>query len=100
MTLRPGRPEEVGIDPGRIELIRQRARGWVANGDTPSLVLLVARKGVVVLEEAHGILRPSDNAPLQTDSIFPVLSVAKPFTAAAVYVPGRRRAVVAETADH
>ncbi len=83
-TLRPGRPEDVGMDPARIELIRSRARGWVANGDTPSLVLLVARKGVVVLEEAYGILRPSDNAPLRTDSIFPVMSVSKPFTAAAV----------------
>ena len=77
-------PEDAGMDPARIELIRSRARGWVANGDTPSLVLLVARKGVVVLEEAYGILRPSDSAPLRADAIFPVLSIAKPFTAAAV----------------
>jgi CubicO group peptidase (beta-lactamase class C family) len=72
------------MDPARIELIRQRARGWVANGDTPSLVLLVARKGVIVLEEAYGILRPSDDARLETDSIFPVMSISKPFTAAAL----------------
>jgi CubicO group peptidase (beta-lactamase class C family) len=83
-TLRGGKPEDVGMDPARIELIRERARGWVANGDTPSLVLLVARKGVIVLEEAYGILRPSDDAPLQTDSIFPVASTTKPITAAAV----------------
>ena len=47
-------------------------------------MLLVARRGVIVLEEAHGILRPSDNAPLRTDSIFPILSMSKPITAAAV----------------
>jgi CubicO group peptidase (beta-lactamase class C family) len=72
------------MDPRCIELIRERARGWVANGDTPSLVLLVARKAVIVLEEAFGILRPSDNAPLQTDWIFPIMSISKPITAAAV----------------
>ena len=83
-TLRRGNAEEVGMDPTRIDLIRERARGWVANADTPSLALLVARKGVIVFEEAFGILRPSDNAALQTDSIFPVMSISKPFTAAAV----------------
>jgi CubicO group peptidase (beta-lactamase class C family) len=82
--LHRGAPADVGMDPSRIELIRTRARAWVANGDTPSLVLLVARKGVIVLEEAYGILRPSDNAPLRFDSIFPVFSMSKPFTAAAV----------------
>jgi CubicO group peptidase (beta-lactamase class C family) len=84
IALRRGKPEDVGMAPARVDLIRERARGWVANGDTPSLVLLVARKGVIVLEEAYGILRPSDNAPLQTDSMFPLMSISKPFTAAAV----------------
>lgn len=82
--LRHGKPEDVGMDPRRIDRIRERARGWVAAGDTPSLVLLVARRGVIVLEEAYGILRPADNAPLRTDSIFPVFSISKTFTAAAV----------------
>jgi CubicO group peptidase (beta-lactamase class C family) len=83
-TLRDGTPEAVGLDPKRLDLIRERARGWVANGDTPSLALLVARKGVMVLHEAFGILRPTDNAPLQRDSIFPVFSISKPITAAAI----------------
>lgn len=84
VELRHGKPEEVGLDRTRIELVRERARGWVANGDTPSLALLIARRGVIVLEEAYGILRPSDEAPLKTDSLFPVMSISKPFTAAAV----------------
>lgn len=84
VSLRDGTPEAVGFDPQRLALIRERARGWVANGDTPSLVLLVARKGVIVLEEAYGILRPSDKVPLRTDSIFPVMSVSKSFTATAI----------------
>ncbi len=84
LTLRHGRPEDAGLDPQRIELIRERARSWVAAGDSPSLVLLAARRGVIVLEEAYGILRPSDGAPLRTDSIFPVMSITKPVAAAAV----------------
>lgn len=83
LELRRGAAADVGMDPARIELIRTRARAWVAAGDTPSLVLLVARRGVIVLEEAYGILRASDQAPLRTDSIFPVSSMSKTFAAAA-----------------
>lgn len=72
------------MDPQRVELIRERARGWVASGDSPSLMLLIARRGVIVLEEAYGILRPSDSASLRADSIFPLMSMTKSFTAASV----------------
>lgn len=66
--------------------MRVRGRGnWVDNGDTPSLVALVARRGVIVLHEAFGVLRYGDTAPtLKRDSIFPVASCAKPITSAAV----------------
>ncbi len=84
VTLRSGRPEDVGMDPRRIALIGDRAQSWVDSGNCPSLVLLAARHGVVVLEEAYGILRPSDSAPLGTDAIFPVMSLTKPITAAAI----------------
>ena len=52
ITLQHGKPGDVGMDPARIELIRTRARSWVANDDTRSVVLLVARRGVIVLKEA------------------------------------------------
>ena len=100
LELQRGAAEDVGMDPARIELIRTRARAWVANGDTPSLVLLVARKGVIVLEEAYGILRASDKAPLRTDSIFPVSSLSKTFTAAATLCLVEDGSVVAEASDH
>jgi serine-type D-Ala-D-Ala carboxypeptidase len=83
--LREGLPEDVGMDPERIARLRELTRGWVDNGDTPSLVVLAARRGVIVLHEAFGVLRHGDTTPtLKRDSIFPVASCAKPITSAAV----------------
>jgi CubicO group peptidase (beta-lactamase class C family) len=73
------------MDPVRVERLRKLANGWVEIGDVPSLVVLVARRGVIVLHEAFGVLRHGDTAPtLKRDSIFPVASCTKPITAAAV----------------
>jgi CubicO group peptidase (beta-lactamase class C family) len=85
LVLKEGLPESVGMDPDRIERLKKLAAGWVATGDTPSLVVLVARRGTIVLHEAFGVRRQEDTTPtLKRDSIFTVASVAKPFTAAAV----------------
>jgi CubicO group peptidase (beta-lactamase class C family) len=84
-VLREGSAESVGMDPARIARLKKLAAGWVSGGDTPSLALLVARRGTVVLHEAFGVRRHDDTTPtLRTDSIFPVSSIAKPVTAAAV----------------
>jgi len=84
-VLREGTPEDAGMDPARIEHLRGLLAGWVAHGDTPSVAALVARRGVVVLHEAFGVLRHGDTAPtLQRDAIFPMASCSKPVTAAAV----------------
>src|SRR5205814_2875250 len=65
--------------------VRELLAGWVACGDTPSVVALVARRGVIVLHEAFGVLRHGDTAQtLKPDSIFPIMSSTKPITAAAV----------------
>jgi serine-type D-Ala-D-Ala carboxypeptidase len=83
--LKEGKPEDVGMDPARIQGLRQLVADWVKRGDTPSVVILVARRGVIVLHEAFGVRRPEDTAPtLKLDSIFPLASIAKPLTAAAV----------------
>lgn len=84
-VLQEGSAEDVGMDPARVERLRKLASGWVESGDTPSLVVLAARRGVIVLHEAFGVLRHGDTtATLKRDSIFPLASCAKPITAAAV----------------
>src|SRR5215831_13115835 len=85
MRLRTGKPEEAGMSARRLEGIVDEAKKWVAQGFTQALVLLVARRGVVVLHEAFGPLTPdADAPPVQLDTIFPVSSLTKPITATAV----------------
>jgi len=85
MELRPGSPGEVGMLPERIDRARDLCADWVKSGHTPSIVALVARRGVIVLHEAFGKLRPdADSPPVTRDSIFPVMSITKPLTAARV----------------
>jgi serine-type D-Ala-D-Ala carboxypeptidase len=83
--LREGVPEDVGMDLVRIGRLRELIGGWVKNGDSPSVAVLVARRGVIVLHEAFGVRRHGDPTPtLKPDSIFPIASCSKPITAAAV----------------
>ncbi len=82
--LRAGSAAEAGMLPERVERIRALAKSWVEQGVTPSLVVLAARRGVIVLHEAFGRLRPEPDAPpLSVDSVFPMSSITKPITATA-----------------
>ena len=86
-TLRPGSadPASVGMSAERLGVARQAALRWVASGETTGLVVLYARRGVVVWEEAFGALTPAPGAPaLSTDALVPVASISKPVTATAV----------------
>jgi CubicO group peptidase (beta-lactamase class C family) len=81
--LRYGDPEEVGMSARRIRGVDALARRWVEDGTHPALAVLVARRGVVVLHEAHGRLGPEPDDPrLPVDAIFPLSSLTKPITAA------------------
>src|SRR5262249_14255771 len=64
---------------GRIDRL---ARSWIDDGTHTALVLLLARRGVVVLHDAWGALRPAPDSPaLTVDAIFPLSSITKPITA-------------------
>jgi serine-type D-Ala-D-Ala carboxypeptidase len=81
--LRYGEPEEVGMSGSRIKRLARLAEGWVADGSHQALVVLAARRGVIVLHEAFGKLTPEPDAPpVALDTIFPVASISKPITAA------------------
>jgi CubicO group peptidase (beta-lactamase class C family) len=84
-VLAEGSPESVGMDPARLQRIKELGAGWVNGGETPSLVLLVARRGSIVLHEAFGVRHYDDATPtLACDSIFPIASCTKPLTATLV----------------
>ena len=79
-----GTPEEVGMDPRRIDALHQRAPEWIHPQRMRSAVLLAARRGKVVFHEAWGPLTwRQGSAPMQKDSIFRVASITKPMTSTA-----------------
>ena len=82
MELHYGTPNEAGMLPERVDRARDLCARWVKNGHTTALSVCVARRGVIVLHEAFGRLRPElDAPPLATDSLFPISSLTKPITA-------------------
>lgn len=82
MKLQAGTPEEVGMSAQRVRHVADLAKGWVAQGIHPALVVLAARKGVIVLHEAFGHLTPEENSPpVELDAVFPITSLTKPITA-------------------
>jgi len=84
MQLRTGVAEEVGMSTRRLRGVVRIAERWVAQGTTQALVLLVARRGAIVLHEALGRLTPDDDAPsVKRDTIYPMTSLTKPITATA-----------------
>jgi CubicO group peptidase (beta-lactamase class C family) len=80
-----GDPEEVGMSGERIRKAARVAEHWVDAGHTSGLVVLVARRGRIVLHEAFGRLTPEPAAPPPPlDAIFPLASITKPIVATAV----------------
>ena len=70
------------MSPERVARVRRLCAGWVEQGLTSALVVLAARRGVIVLHEAFGRLTPEeDSPPLRLDTLFPLMSLTKPITA-------------------
>ncbi|HZS88943.1 MAG TPA: serine hydrolase domain-containing protein [Chloroflexota bacterium] len=87
MKLRYGEPEEAGMSARRVRHVAQLAQSWVEQGITPSLVVLAARRGIIVLHEAYGRVGLEPDAPvLRRDTIFPLSSLSKPITATAAMI--------------
>lgn len=80
--LRHGVPEHVGMLSDRVAHARDLCARWVEDGRTPTLGVCVARRGVIVLHEAFGIVGPGPDTPrLERSSIFAAASVTKAITA-------------------
>lgn len=78
-------PEKVGLSSSQIALIDQRAQSWCDSNTHSALILMIARRGKIVLQKAYGQQRPEpDSPPAQLDNIFPIASISKPITATAI----------------
>ncbi len=83
-TLSYGEPEEVGMSRAVLEGALGLYHEAVERGDIVGAVLLVARKGRIVLHEAVGMRDKERGLPMERNSMFRMASNTKPVVATAV----------------
>ena len=79
-----GNPEELGLSTERLTRIDDVVERAIAEETISGAVTLVARRGKIAHFEAHGVMDIESDAPMQTDTIFPIASMTKPVTGVAV----------------
>jgi len=75
-------PADVGV--GRLDRITTLFKADTDAKRLPGVVVMIARNGKVVYNEAFGVRDPATGAPMQKDSIFRMYSMTKPVTGVAV----------------
>src|SRR5271154_1753896 len=78
------RPEDVGLSSERLGRIKEAFRTRVESGDIPGAVVLIARHGKLAFFEAFGYRDREKQARMNTDAIFRIASMTKPFTSVAL----------------
>lgn len=73
-------PEEAGMSSARLAGIARTLNADIARGQMPGAVLAVARHGKLVYFEAFGWRDKAANAPMTTDAIFNIASMASAST--------------------
>ena len=85
--LRFGEAQQVGVSAERIRNVINLCSSWVADGSTPALITLVARRGVIFLHEAWGQIGPEPDSPaVSLDTILGTASISKSVTATAAMI--------------
>ena len=78
------KPESVGMSSKRLERIHQYIQGYMGRDEIAGAVTLVARRGKVVHFDAQGFRYKEENAPMQKDTIFSLMSMTKPIVSTAL----------------
>ena len=85
-TLAHGSPASVGMDAGPLDEAVQLYRDAVARAELKGAVLMVARRGVIVMQETVGWRHEAYQLPMERDTIFRMASNTKPVVATAVLI--------------
>jgi CubicO group peptidase (beta-lactamase class C family) len=85
-TLAQGAPQDVGLDPQRLDRLTLAIKRELADGKLPGMVVVVARKGKIVYSEAFGWQDKANNLPMKPDTIFRIYSMTKPLVSVAAMV--------------
>ena len=78
------RPEDVGFSSERLGRINEAFRMRVEIGEIPGAVVLIARHGKLAFFDAFGFRDREKQARMNTDAIFRIASMTKPFTSIAI----------------
>ncbi|MEI6115192.1 MAG: serine hydrolase domain-containing protein [Burkholderiales bacterium] len=76
--------EACGFDPARLERVEQKIRNDIAAGKYDGARILVARRGVPILDVTVGYAERETQQVLKADAVFNLMSIAKVITAVAV----------------
>ncbi len=79
-----GQPDKVDVDPTTLNQAASLIRETVTEGRVPGAVILVARKGKIILHQAFGHRDLQRNQRMQNDSLFRMASNSKAITAAGI----------------
>lgn len=78
------RPEDVGFDSGRLARVGERVAADIEAMRYDGARLMVARRGIPVLDLTIGFAERDANRPMAEDSLFSVMSISKVMTAVAL----------------
>jgi CubicO group peptidase (beta-lactamase class C family) len=94
---RAEKPEDVGFSSGRLARITDVLSRDIEAGIVPGAVVLIARKGKIVLHKAIGLRDREANASMKLDTVFRIASMTKPLTSvAAMMLAEEGKLIVAE----
>jgi CubicO group peptidase (beta-lactamase class C family) len=77
-------PESVGVTSAKLGKIHEVLQRYVDAGKAPGLVVLIAKNGKLIYEDATGKRDVATGAPMEMDTIFQLASMSKPFTSVAI----------------
>lgn len=79
-------PSKAGMDPERLARIPARMKAFVEKGTIPGSVTLIQRHGALASLEVVGYQDLESKKPLRADTIFQIMSMTKPVTAAGLMI--------------
>jgi CubicO group peptidase (beta-lactamase class C family) len=79
-------PDSPGILPGRLPKVRERIVRLVDEKKAPSLSVAVVGNGEIIWEEAFGLADLDKKMPATPETLYPIASATKPFTATALMI--------------
>ncbi len=79
-------PEKAGFSSSRLDRIHTVMQSYVNQGKLPGAVTMISRRGQLVHAECYGMRDVQAKKPMRFDTLFPIFSMTKPITAAAMMI--------------